>query len=289
MSQSNVSKSDCTDVLSAAFYQEVARGDRFRFGDNWRAFLSVLNEERIAKAKLSLQSILETDSLAEKTFVDVGSGSGLFSLAARRLGARVHSFDYDPSSVWCTRELRRRYLPDDAGWIIEHGSVLDEGYIRSLGQFDVVYSFGVLHHTGDMWKALDLVVTLVKPKGKLFIAIYNDRGNRSRLWRLVKKTYCRTPGLLKPLIVIPFAILLCWRPIVSGLMRLRSWNSWFSAGDRRGMSWWRDLIDWLGGYPFEVAQPKAIFDFYRQRGFALCQLNTDGGSGTNHFVFERKA
>ena len=281
MAQANVSRSGCQEALSAAFDQEVARGDRFRFGDNWRAFLSQVTEQRIAEAERSLQAILETDNLAGKTFVDVGSGSGLFSLAARRLGASVHSFDYDPSSVWCTRELRRRYLPEGPDWIVEHGSVLDEGYIRSLGQFDVVYSFGVLHHTGDMWKALDLVVPLVKPKGKLFVAIYNDQGNRSRLWRLVKKTYCHTPRPLKPLFLIPFGILCYWRQILAGMMRL-------PRPDKRGMSAWRDLIDWLGGYPFEVARPKAIFDFFRQRGFILCQLNTDNGGGTNNFVFERK-
>src|ERR1044072_5239228 len=99
--------------------------------------------------------MLEVDNLLGKKFLDVGSGSGLFSLAARRLGAQVHSFDYDPQSVACTGELRRRYFPDDLHWVVQQGSVLDQGYLASLGSFDVVYAWGVLHHTGAMWRALD--------------------------------------------------------------------------------------------------------------------------------------
>src|SRR5205807_740046 len=133
----------------------------------------------IAEAESSLKRMLEVESLAGRSFLDIGSGSGLFSLAARRLGARVRSFDYDPQSVACTRELRRRFYPDDADWQIEEGSVLDEGYVRALGTFDVVYSWGVLHHTGAMWRALAHAALPVAVGGKLFIAIYNDTGTQS--------------------------------------------------------------------------------------------------------------
>ncbi len=85
--------------------QEVAGKQRFEFGANWNRFLAVLNDERIAQAEESLKRMLEVDNLQGKSFLDIGSGSGLFSLAARRLGARVYSFDYDPKSVACTREL----------------------------------------------------------------------------------------------------------------------------------------------------------------------------------------
>ena len=117
---------------------EVGRGERFKFGENWSRFLAVLDDERIGEAANSLKAMLETESLAGKSFLDIGSGSGLFSLAARRLGARVHSFDYDPQSVACALELRRRYFDGDADWTIEEGSALDADYVRSLGAFDVV-------------------------------------------------------------------------------------------------------------------------------------------------------
>src|SRR6266496_6740116 len=122
---------------------EISRGERFAFGKNWKSFLTNLDETRIAEAERSLREMLQLDDLLGKSFLDVGSGSGIFSLAARRLGARVHSFDYDPESVACTAELKRRYFSNDSNWTIEEGSVLDEEYMLSLGQFDVVYSWGV--------------------------------------------------------------------------------------------------------------------------------------------------
>src|SRR5450432_3200778 len=125
---------------------EVASGERFEFGKNWAAFLAGMNDARIAAGEQSLREMLQIDSLQGKTFLDIGSGSGLFSLAARRLGAKIQSFDYDPASVACTRELKARYYPEDENWTVASGSVLDADYVNSLGRFDVVYSWGVLHH-----------------------------------------------------------------------------------------------------------------------------------------------
>ena len=144
---------------------EVEQGQRFKFGDNWMRFLEVLDEDRIAVAEKSLQQVLGVENLQGKTFLDAGSGSGLFSLAARRLGAAVHSFDYDPQSVACTTELKQRYFTDDDQWVVEDGSVLDKEYLSRLVQFDVVYSRGVLHHTGAMWQALENVVPMVSEGG----------------------------------------------------------------------------------------------------------------------------
>jgi 2-polyprenyl-6-hydroxyphenyl methylase/3-demethylubiquinone-9 3-methyltransferase len=233
--------------------------------------------------------MFEVDSLARKTFVDVGSGSGLFSLAARSLGAKVYSFDFDPSSVWCTRELRRRYHPEDGDWTVEQGSALDSDYVHKLGKFDLVYSWGVLHHTGDMWKGLDLVADLVKPGGMLFIALYNDQGRKSRLWTKVKKAYCRLPRPLKPFILLPSALVM-WGPrTLLDCLTLKPFASWRHYYRRRGMSPWRDIVDWVGGYPFETAKPETIFEFYRKKGFVLQRMKTTPSLGNNEFVFNLPA
>jgi 2-polyprenyl-3-methyl-5-hydroxy-6-metoxy-1,4-benzoquinol methylase len=270
---------------------EVARGERFEFGENWSRFLTTLNNERIREAEDSLRFMLETESLEGKSFLDIGSGSGLFSLAARRLGARVHSLDYDPKSVSCTAELRRRYFPDDPAWTIEEGSALDAEYLNSLGLFDVVYSWGVLHHTGEMWQALENARKPVKPGGRLFIAIYNDTGSQAARWKWIKKTYNRLPRSLRPafalLAVAPDEIKTASRALLT-LRPGEYIRRWTAYDKNRGMSRWRDIIDWVGGYPYEVATPDEIFDFYRTRGFILTKLKCGGvGLGCNEFVFLR--
>jgi SAM-dependent methyltransferase len=263
---------------------------RFAFGDNWREFLALIDERRISEAGSSLRTMLGCESLTGKTFLDIGSGSGLFSLAARRMGATVRSFDVDPGSVYCTQELRRRYFPDDRAWTVEEGSILDRGFIRALGQFDIVYSWGALHHTGALWTALELSGSLVRPGGALFIAIYNDQGRWSRYWARVKKTYCRLPRMLRPLIVLPAGAWFWGPSLLRDFVMLRPFESWRNYYRFRGMSPWRDVVDWVGGYPFEVAKPEDIFEFFRQRGFVLARLKTAGGTiGNNQFVFEKDA
>jgi 2-polyprenyl-6-hydroxyphenyl methylase/3-demethylubiquinone-9 3-methyltransferase len=270
---------------------EIARGERFEFGRNWAAFLSVLDEERIAASERALQSMLQVTRLDGVRFLDIGSGSGLSSLAARRLGARVHSFDYDPQSVACTTELRRRYFPADPDWVVERGSALDRGYLRALGEFDVVYSWGVLHHTGRMWEALENATIPIAHRGKLFVAIYNDTGTQSRRWHWVKRTYNELPHFAR----MPFAVAVTLpgelKSIAGALARRRPGDyirSWTEYRRLRGMNRWHDIVDWVGGYPYEFATADEIFDFYRERGFTLTKMKCGGvGLGCNEFVFER--
>jgi 2-polyprenyl-3-methyl-5-hydroxy-6-metoxy-1,4-benzoquinol methylase len=291
MAQRDVMSATTTIRTTATLHrQEVAAGDRFEFGKNWQTFLRSVDEPRVAEAEASLLSMLRCQHLAGRGFLDIGCGSGLFSLAARRHGARVHSFDYDPDSVACARELRRRFTADDAEWTIEQGSVLDPEYMTALGTFDVVYSWGVLHHTGRMWDAVAAACRAVRPGGMLFIALYNDVGTKSRRWRRIKQIYNRLPRLLRPFLtaatIAPEEAKTLARLSLSGrpLDYLKLWT----RPGRRGMNRWRDAVDWVGGYPYEVATPEAVFDFCRERGFTLKTLKCGGvGLGCNEFVFER--
>ena len=266
-------------VSYGAHQAEIRAGERYAFGENWARFLRLIDDDRIQQAVESLREMLEVEDLRGKTFLDVGSGSGLFSLAARRLGARVVSFDYDPKSVACTQELKRRYFNGDSDWDVRIGSVLDTQFLSVLGVFDVVYSWGVLHHTGAMWEALANVDPKVAADGRIFLALYNHQPFATRYWKFIKRMYNKHP-FARPVLVFTHAIYPTLPSVVLKHVQRRKYP--------RGMSSWYDLLDWLGGYPFEVARPEDVFEFYKRRGYQLTKLKTVGGRlGCNEFVFQR--
>ena len=265
--------------------------DRFAFGRNWQAFSADLDAERIEHATQSLRSNLGIDSLKGKRFLDLGCGSGLFSLAANRLGAEVTSVDFDPDSVACTERLRQAEDDADSSWQVLQGSVLDDDFVESLGRADVVYCWGVVHHTGDMKRALELVASAVRPQGWLFLAVYNDQGGASRRWLAIKRIYHRCPSWLRPVWVTLIAGYYELKFAMSRLLRLQNplpFADWREKKKDRGMSVWHDWVDWIGGLPFEVATPEAIILPLRARGFVLENLKTVlGGWGCNEYVLSR--
>jgi 2-polyprenyl-3-methyl-5-hydroxy-6-metoxy-1,4-benzoquinol methylase len=272
---------------------------RFAFGQNWRRFLDTVDEQRIADAQTSLQELLHREGLSDQRFLDAGCGSGLFSLAAVRMRAVVTSFDADDDSVACAHELKRRFCDSSAPWTITTGSLLDADFLRSLGEFDVVYCWGVVHHTGRMWDAIDNLLHCVAPQGVLVLSIYNDQQYVSRAWAGVKQCYQRLPTLLRPLLVAAVGGLLFLKRLlmtlaaaVLRLLLLRNplvpFANWMRETQARGMHGWHDLTDWVGGWPFEVARPETVFRHLRDRGFQLQELTTSTGHGCNEFVFVRQ-
>lgn len=244
----------------------MTSGDaRFDFGENWSKFNTSLTVEQRQSARESLTARL--GDIRGLSFLDIGAGSGLFSDAARELGADVRSLDFDPAR------------PD-----IERGDVLDWDYMASLGQYDIVYAWGVLHHTGRMWDAIHNAACAVKTGGRLFMSIYNDQGRKSARWRGVKRLYNRLPHALRQpfvvLVMAPWELRSAVHLALHGRSYLEVWRNY-----PRGMNRWRDLVDWVGGYPFEVAKPEEVFGFLRDRGFALEFMRTCGGGlGCNEFV-----
>jgi 2-polyprenyl-6-hydroxyphenyl methylase/3-demethylubiquinone-9 3-methyltransferase len=266
----------------------LQKQDQFAFGENWRRFLSILTQDHILEAEKSLKEFLGDLEISNKRFLDIGSGSGIHGLSARRMGAKVLSFDLDPQSVACTRELKNRFFTDDPNWQISQGSILDKQYIERLGPFDFCYSWGVLHHTGSLWQALYNAQIPLSKGGVLFIAIYNDQEIISSIWKIIKRNYNKNQ-FMKILLTSIFFPLFFASGLFSDILHLRNPVKRYREHKKyRGMSLVHDWRDWLGGYPYDPAKPKEIIDFYKNLGFKLinyCQ--TGHGFGNNQFLFQK--
>ena len=285
---------------AGAAQQEIESGERFGFGANWSRFLhdqddSVVAQRRAA-AREALAHLLRVpaasgpDTFAGRRALDVGCGSGLMSLALRDLGAEVVSFDFDSDSVRTTQELRSLARPGDTAWEVRSGSALDGDFLDGLGTFDLVYAWGVLHHTGDQWQALDRVARTVAPGGTLVLALYNDQGLASRYWSWLKLTYNRSGPLGRAAAVGATDAWFRGKSAVATTLHLMARRSRPAAADRgRGMDHRRDLIDWVGGLPFEVSRPDDVFAVLRDQGFTLRNLRTAGaGHACNEYVVVRE-
>jgi 2-polyprenyl-6-hydroxyphenyl methylase/3-demethylubiquinone-9 3-methyltransferase len=267
-------------------YEEVYER-KFSFGKNWSDFLKKLNSKKIQLAKKSLLNFTKLENFKDKTFIDIGCGSGLFSLCAIQLGAKkVVSVDIDTNSLNCAKFLRKKFKINEKVWEIKKGSVLDKDFLNKLGKFDIVYSWGVLHHTGNMWQALKNIILLTKKESLLYIAIYNDFKGfpNSKNWVKIKKIYSSSPKFMR--VIMEWLLIL--KTIVFRILRLKNPITYIKNYDKnsyRGMSFYNDIVDWLGGYPYEFASVNKIENFYKNLGFNLINLKKRDGTGCNEFIF----
>ncbi len=284
-------------MLLITFIEEVKILDNqsFAFGKNWQLFIKKhLNQARVDETKKSFIEFYDGHNLKGKTFIDVGCGSGLFSLVAYQLGAsKILSFDIDLDSVKCCEYLREKE-GNPANWQIMHGSILDENFVSKLGKYDFIYSWGVLHHTGNMWKAIENTSKLVADKGLLYIAIYNKadglgiypdgRFGSSKFWVKVKKLYTSLPLLLQNLVdytVMSVLILSYLVTLNNPIKKIRNHKGF------RGMAWSTDIKDWLGGYPYEYASVAEVFNFVKKLRLSLENLKCNNGLMNNEYLFKK--
>jgi 2-polyprenyl-3-methyl-5-hydroxy-6-metoxy-1,4-benzoquinol methylase len=276
-------------ATNAAVRSAPVTPDRFAFGENWNSFLTKLDESRITEAEKALQWLLGRERLDGQSFADIGSGSGLMSLAARRLGARVMSFDYDPQSVECTAMLRGRFFPNDSNWTVERGSALDRDFMGKLGRFDIAYSWGVLHHTGAMYEAIENASRLVAPGGLYVVALYR-KTLLCGLWTVEKRWYCQASPRAQAIA----------EAIYMGSMRAAFTLTGRDFGayeanylSNRGMDLAHNVRDWLGGYPYESIRPADAGKLLSQLGFEHVRSKVQPysvglfGSGCDEFVYRR--
>ena len=260
--------------------------NKFKFGKNWKRYLPVSNQKRLDIAIESIQDFMEIQDLKEKLFIDVGCGSGFFSLAAYRLGADVISFDADPESVECCQYFKEKEDSPE-NWKIYQGSILDNNFLRSLPKADIVYSYGVLHHTGNLNQAMENAGTLVDNGGYLYIAIYNTVHGRhgSKEWQKRKNRYNKMPSFIQWFLVIKYLLRHTFIPeIIHGVSPIKSWRDYYQ---KRGESKWVDAIDWVGGHPYEYLRPDEVFNFYRDN-YTLVNLMTKNTLALNVFLFKKK-
>jgi 2-polyprenyl-6-hydroxyphenyl methylase/3-demethylubiquinone-9 3-methyltransferase len=260
----------------------------FSFGENWAEYAQKIDEKRIEEAGKSIVRLVGKEAIEGRTFLDIGCGSGLFSLAAVRLGARqLLAVDLDPQSVETTRRTLSRHVPG-ANWDCRQISVFDLDP-STVGTFDVVYSFGVLHHTGAMYDAITKASKLVAPNGMLTLGLYG-KTPFCGMWRVEKRIYSRSPKWVQKVIAKVYVEVVRLRLALKGESLKKKREQYWK---QRGMEMANDTHDWLGGYPYESISPKEIMGFMHGLGFEAVRSFVYPcigllGAGCDEYSFTRK-
>ena len=259
---------------------ETKLESHFEFGKNWEKLVSQLGDESVANAARALAGFLEREDLRGLSFLDVGCGSGLSSLAAFQLGAKsIVSVDIDPQNIANVSRLRAKFsVPVDFSWTAWTASIVNQEDLMKLPKADIVYSWGVLHHTGAMWEGLNNCSSLVAPGGYLYIMLYRD-AILAPMWKWIKYFYTISPRVVQSLMRNSFAGVLLLGALLVGKNPLRIIRNYGKKS--RGMSWYVDVTDWVGGYPFEYASYREVVGFLEKRGFKLIKISPQPNEDLN--------
>jgi SAM-dependent methyltransferase len=263
---------------------------QFDFGKNWDEFSRhALDGSKVAQAKEYFEILFEGIDLKGKSFLDIGFGQGLSLLIATELGAITTGVDINPT---CSEVLQRNatFYPDlDTDKIkVTIGSILDDNVINQLKKpilnsgigYDIVHSWGVLHHTGNMKQAIINAASLVKPGGYFIIAIYNTHWS-SPLWKVIKRFYNYSPKWLQKLWISLFYPVIWFAKLI--VTKKNPFNQ------DRGMDFFYNIIDWLGGYPYEYSSTKEINDFVEKLNFkSIRTIAAEVPTGCNQFVYQKE-
>ena len=261
---------------------------RFGFGRNWRNYSKLITKDRLLKAELHLKDRFQVQSL-EGRFLDVGCGSGVFSVAALNLGAKVKGFDFDINSVKTSRKVLVEFSAGNTNWEVKQGDILTTNHKDDISQSDFIYSWGVLHHTGNMELAIENIARNAKRNARWVVAIYNDLGIESVKWTKLKKLYVDYVPLRPFLLIYSYYRFWAKQQFHSAIHFRNPFDGWKNYTiDSRGMSAWYDLIDWAGGYPFEVATPEWMKDKIEPLGWRMVNMWRNDGIGNNEFLFVRE-
>lgn len=240
----------------------VKEEQRFSFGRNWSSYSEkVLDSEKVTAARRDFGTLTEGIVFDGRRFLDVGFGQGLALYLAAERGAVVTGIDIDEGNLKALQNTGQLFSGVEVN-DVRIGSILDDDLVASLkmdGGFDIVHSWGVLHHTGSLWKAIDNVSKLVAPGGQLIIAIYNRHWS-SPLWWWIKRLYASSPGWIRTTMIVS----------AYPLLRFALWVMTGRANsDSRGMDFYHDVIDWIGGFPYEYSDPKSVENCLKATGFRL--------------------
>lgn len=254
----------------------------FSFGKNWQNYSKLIDQKLISFSQQDIEEWVEKTNMKNQRIIDIGCGSGIHSLVFYQEGAReLLSFDYDIYSVETTKKLSTQ-VGNPKNWKIVQGSILDKQFIKDLGKFNLVYSWGVLHHTGALWQAIENALLLVETNGYFFVSIYTKGDNYPNHLAL-KQRYNQASPLGKKFLEYRYIL-----GMMKGLLRHRKNPFNWNQTKERGMNVYYDILDWLGGLPYEVASPTEVIEFCQKFGFKLIKMKELSEGGCSQYLFQRK-